>query len=454
MIVRRAVRCSIWLAAPTAALAACSEQRPLTAPTLAPPRFEVSNGAHGSGNAHFFFLPPLVAEPSPTGALDTTLAPEVQICVWTGPVCARPLTADFSHVAVEGNHYAVRWQTGGSQLVAGQTYRIRVLVGFVELGHIDAVAAANAGDLRNVDAPQDFPLVIGRTVPIKFLITPGAVQCDTIQTIAVNDWRLALKAGTVPNLDAGYGQTFFQGTQVMFGGGPLFGTDSADVLVGYNTATGGSSFTHGPICADQTAPFLHTVAMLVPAAAGRGPAGLQVTQESFAYPSAPDNGYVLLKYTFTNGGTAPIAGFYSGWLADWDILYDGSAATDRVRYDPGLALGEATEWDTLAYPAIFAIVPAGPSGPFSFDGYRNGADPGAPTDFTAAGPYFSLLAGGINFAVPASQNDIREMMGLTPLTISAGQSTVAYFALVGGADRTAFETNVAAARAKAATLGY
>ncbi|OYV66612.1 MAG: hypothetical protein B7Z72_11035, partial [Gemmatimonadetes bacterium 21-71-4] len=205
MIGHGAVRCSIRLAALTAALAACSDQRPLTAPPLGPPRFEVADGAHGSGNAHFFFLPPLAAEPSAIGALDSALAPEVQICVWAGPACRYPLIADFPTVAVDGNHYAVNWQTGESALVAGQTYRIRVLVGAAELGHIDAVAAANASDLRTVDASQNFPLVIGRTVPIKFLITPGAVSCDTIETIAVNDWRLALKAGTVPNLNAGYG---------------------------------------------------------------------------------------------------------------------------------------------------------------------------------------------------------------------------------------------------------
>lgn len=437
-----------------AALAACGEQQTLTAPPASLPQFEISDGGHGLGNPHFFFLPPLAAEPSGAGALDLTLAPEVRICIGAGPACLNPLV-DFPDVGVEGNHYAVNWQTGASGLEAGQTYRIRVLVGGVELGHIDAVAARNAGDLRAVDASQYFPLVIGRTVPIKFQIRPGAVRCDTMQTVAVNDWSVVLKAGHVPPLANGSaGQTFFQGTQVIFGGGPLYGTSSADVLVGYNSATTRSAFTHGPVCVDRTTPFLHTVASLVPAAAGAGPAGLLVTQESFAYPSAPDNAYVLFKYTFTNVGTAPIAGFYSGWLADWDIFYDGSPGTDRVRYDAGLGLGEATEFDTLTYPAILAIVPMGLSGPFSFTGWPNGADPHTGNDFTTAAAYFPLLAGGVNPAVPQFPTDIREMMGLAPVTLGAGQTTVAYFALVGGANRTAFEANVAAARAKAAALGF
>lgn len=418
----------------------------------------IADGAHGLGNPHFFFLPPLAAEPSGGGALDETLAPEVQVCIWTGPACLYPLTADFPDVTLEGDHYAVNWHSGKT-LVAGQTYRIRVLLGAVELGYMDAVAAKNAGDLKDVDASLNFPLVIGRTVPIKFRITVGAVSCDTVQMLAVNDWHMPLQAGYVPPFAAASaGLTFFQGTQVIFGGGPLYGTSPADMLVGYNTGHSLSSFTRWPVCVDRTTPFLHTVAALVPAVSGTGPAGLLATQESFAWPSAPDNGYVLLKYTLTNTGTAPIAGLYSGWVADWDIYYDGNAppnaSTDRVRYDGGLGLGEATEFDTLTYPAILAIVPMGPSGTYSFHGWPNGMDPHSGTNYDVPGPYFPFLAGGIDLAMPQWPSDIREMMGLAPVTLAAGRSTVAFFALVGGANRAAFEANVAAARAMAAALGF
>jgi hypothetical protein len=182
-------------------------------------------------------------------------------------------------------------------------------------------------------------------------------------------------------------------------------------------------------------------------AAGFGPAGLTALQESFAYASPPNNGYVLLKFTFTNAGTAPITNFLSGMLADWDILYDGNFM-DLVRYDVGLGLGEITEFDTLTYPGILAFVPVGPSGPFSFAAYRFGTDPVTPADF------FAFLSDGINPTVPAVPRDIREGMGLAPVTIAPGQSTVAYFGIVGGGNRPAFEANVAAARARAAALGF
>ena len=278
---------------------------------------------------------------------------------------------------------------------------------------------------------------------------PGA-GCETIETIAVNDWVLPLVAARVPgaNSPVAHGQALFQGTPIIYGGGLVFGTSSADLVLGYDPRFGSSSIVQGPICVDRTGPYHHTVAAVEPAAPWTGSAGLRVTQESFAYRRAPDEGYVLLKYTFSNEGATPITDFYSGWVGDWDLLFDGNPNTDRVWYDGALELGEVTENDVSAYPAVFGIVPAGPSGGFSFRGWPNGSDP------TSAGDYFGLLAGGVHLDVPTWPSDVRELMGLAPVTIPAGGSTVAYYALVGGATRAAFEANVAAARAKAADLGY
>ncbi|HKV71627.1 MAG TPA: hypothetical protein VJN62_10285 [Gemmatimonadales bacterium] len=275
-------------------------------------------------------------------------------------------------------------------------------------------------------------------------------SCDTIANIAVNDWVLPLRPGLAP-LAPGIadGQVLFQGTQVMFGGGLLYGTSPADGVVGYNTATGLSELGQGSICTDQTTPFVHTVATVSPNFGVAGPAGLTVTQESFAWPNAPDNGYVLLKYTFSNTGHQILSHLYSGWVADWDVIFDGDPSTDAVRYNARLGIGEVSESDTLTFPAILGVVPVGPSGIGSFAGYANvGVQPTIDADF------FGLLTGGINLSTPVDPNDVREEMGLGAVTLLPNHSTVAYFAIVGGANRAEWEANVAAARAKAAQLGF
>ncbi len=97
---------------------------------------EISDGAHG-GNEHFFFLPPLVSEPSPTGTFAGSLAPVVQICEWTGTNCVLPPIAEFTtttgpgservSVVTEDEHYIVCWNTNRFVLYPTKTYRIRVL---------------------------------------------------------------------------------------------------------------------------------------------------------------------------------------------------------------------------------------------------------------------------------------------------------------------------------------
>lgn len=275
-----------------------------------------------------------------------------------------------------------------------------------------------------------------------------AGTCDTVATIAVNDWFLPLRPGLVP-LAPGVidGQVLFQGTQVIFGGGLLYATSAADIVAGYHTNTATSDLGLGPICVDQTTPFMHTVANVTVDSGIVGPASLAVTQESFAWPNAPDNGYVLLKYTFTNTGNHTIGHLYTGWLNDWDLLFDGFAFTDVLQYNARLGVGEATESDTLDYPAIVGIVPVGPSGIGSFAGYTGRTD-----TLTTVG-YFGLLSGGINARI-AGPADIMEEIGLAPVSLLPKHSTVAYFAIVGGANRAQWEANVAAARAKANQLGF
>ena len=41
----------------------CGDRSPVTAPNAHIPRFDISDGAHASGNDGFFFLPPMVKEP-------------------------------------------------------------------------------------------------------------------------------------------------------------------------------------------------------------------------------------------------------------------------------------------------------------------------------------------------------------------------------------------------------
>lgn len=179
-VLTRAWRAWGWLMA-SVAIAGCGAETP-SAPPPVPPGFMISDAVHSGGKPHFFFLPPMVQAPAPTGTFDPALAPEVQVCRMAGAECEETVaiftaTTDWGservRVSLEDEHYIVNWHTDETGLDPGKTYRIRILAGGVELGFADVEVAESARELRNVNTDEYVPLVDGRTLPIKFRVEEG-----------------------------------------------------------------------------------------------------------------------------------------------------------------------------------------------------------------------------------------------------------------------------------------
>ncbi|MDH5643000.1 MAG: hypothetical protein OEY63_02275 [Gemmatimonadota bacterium] len=131
---------------------------------------------------HFFFLPPITPTPAEFhGSFNPNLRPEVVIselydvlspeCV-TGPI-VRTFKGDVS-VSVDNENYSVGWQTGGDNLVAGQTYRICVRLNTTTLGYRDIQPDENGADVpRNPEQNPVFQFNNGSNLPIKFRIETG-----------------------------------------------------------------------------------------------------------------------------------------------------------------------------------------------------------------------------------------------------------------------------------------
>jgi subtilisin family serine protease len=68
------------------------------------------------------------------------------------------------------------------------------------------------------------------------------------------------------------------------------------------------------------------------------PKELQITQDSWAWGTAPHNDYVIIRYTMFNGGNSTLSGMYLGQFADFDMgadprtNYAGTDATRRLSY--------------------------------------------------------------------------------------------------------------------------
>jgi concanavalin A-like lectin/glucanase superfamily protein len=169
-------------------VAACSDR--ITTPT--PPGIEalIRDGSSGvpGVNPHFFFLWPIrpfnVQLPK-LAPFNPGLSPVVEICKWNAAktACAmvRQITMttgspllDRIHVLPDHEEYAVLWVA--KNLILGQTYRIRVLVGGAELGYADLDVVKTINEfLKYPDRANFVPVLQNFILPIRFRIEDGAL---------------------------------------------------------------------------------------------------------------------------------------------------------------------------------------------------------------------------------------------------------------------------------------
>lgn len=185
------------------AVSACNGDR-IAKPGETPansPSADISDAVHtGTGfasNPDFFFLPPMVKDPSGSaawdaGAFNANLRPTVEICAYdaaitteaglAGASCGTP-TSTLATLVAAAEAYQLNWKVPTSSTTF---YRITVKVGVKTLGFADVETASNASLLKNVATGDFIPLVDGRTLPIKFRIeryalceVPGTPTCTS-----------------------------------------------------------------------------------------------------------------------------------------------------------------------------------------------------------------------------------------------------------------------------------
>jgi hypothetical protein len=255
----------------------------------------------------------------------------------------------------------------------------------------------------------------------------------------------------------------YKGKGSLFAGELSYG-NAPDAVVFYNaSATGGPRLqgTGLPIEIVATGLFAdhQTVSLLVERTSqDLGPAvpvGLIVVRETFAFRNAPDDDYVILKYTLYNPRTTTVENLHVGQILDVDLDTDlGDFSDNMVEYD---ATGDLVrvrssliEATPLAGHAVLRL-PATSYRAFSNPGNPPGLTPHDPQTTAAA---FEFLSEGIVDPGPFGPGDIRHALSHGPVTIRGGEAEVFAFVLAGGDDADDLAANVAAARAKYVALPH
>lgn len=175
-------------------LSACNGDR-VVEPTMSrtSPTNDISDATHtGVGlasNPDFFFLPPMVKNPSASllwnaGAFNASLRPTVDICASAaatqetiGTSLCTPVSSLTATVNVANELYQADWKVPTSTT---KFYRITVSVGTKPLGYADIASGANQTEVKSLASDEVIALLDGRTLPIKFRIERYALCTDPL----------------------------------------------------------------------------------------------------------------------------------------------------------------------------------------------------------------------------------------------------------------------------------
>ncbi len=164
------------------AVFACSDQTFTTSPN-GRPNFDIADAVRDY-KAGFYWLPPMVKNPTVSGTFDAALSPTVEICELVDGACG-PVLATYTLtsgpggevVRIQDQKYQVSWHTDEFALSYASVYRISVRAGVDNtlLGYANVQSVANGSALKYIDRNEIIGLIDGRTLPIKFRIETGVV---------------------------------------------------------------------------------------------------------------------------------------------------------------------------------------------------------------------------------------------------------------------------------------
>lgn len=238
--------------------------------------------------------------------------------------------------------------------------------------------------------------------------------------------------------DATNGKGFrINGKDVLFEGGLMLGTSSSrvsDVVRGADGETQDNDYQAlRSSVLSLVSPGKHTVEetqLVLSDSLSPNPLRVLVTQETLADTTKANRGFVLIKYTVKNIGTADLNNLRGGIFMDWDVATD---ALDYARYDAtqrmGYAMNAATSPTLIAATKLLNT-----SGTINFRAVNNDPEIYGGTCTGCNGftntEKWNYLSTGIQ-TQSLDKKDVSTLLGVLLGTLQPGQSAEMTYALIG-----------------------
>ena len=181
--------------------------------------------------------------------------------------------------------------------------------------------------------------------------------------------------------------------------------------------------------------------------AGTNKIGLRINLNTFAFKNAPDNDYIILRYTLRNTTSVAISNLYAGLYFDWDV---GSVGLNIAAYDAPRHLGYVYDTDPNGSKTHVGAVLLSTGSPQFRAIDNDNTTPNNPwgvyDGFSKAEKWQSLSGGTIYGQEGPS--DVSMVIGTGPLSIATNDSTVVGLAVLAGLDLQSLQATADAAKQK------
>ncbi len=158
------------------------------------------------------------------------------------------------------------------------------------------------------------------------------------------------------------------------------------------------------------------------------PIGLQITQQSFAFQSAPNDNSIILRYIITNTNPFPVTNIHVGVYNDWDLIsyslnaggWDNTDSLIWMAYNNGTTLSRYRGMKVL-------------DGPLASAWTTTGATVSYPEGLTEVEKYNALTDSfGSATTYANARLDLVQLLTVGPILLSPGQADTVAFAYLAG----------------------
>jgi serine protease len=180
--------------------------------------------------------------------------------------------------------------------------------------------------------------------------------------------------------------------------------------------------------------------------------GLVVEQRSYAWPSAPDDKYIIMEYKIRNISGATISELYTGLFADWDIGLNPS--NNRADYDVSSKMGYVYETSFNSLYGGISLLTKDSAICYSMDHANvggNNINPNSfPSGFSTTKKINTLIngVGRMQAGSQGSGDDVSHVIGGKITNIQNNETRVIAFAILGGDNIADLKSSANAALAK------